>query len=124
MKYYKLINDGIIAQIGCGSAIHETQTEITKEEYDSLMAVFNDRPVDTFESVYYFDAETEFYLPRERTHDEVIEWYIRLVELGTITLDEVPEEYRDVVRAEIPEPRYTLDEASEIITQEVASDEV
>ena len=30
MKYYKQIEDGIITMIGSGSAIHETQTEITK----------------------------------------------------------------------------------------------
>ena len=36
MKYYKAIVDGIITMIGSGSAVHESQTEITKEEYDSL----------------------------------------------------------------------------------------
>ena len=101
MKYYKVIVDGIITMIGSGSAVHESQTEITKEEYDSLMAVINDRPVDTFESVYEL-KENGMYVPRERTHDEIIDWYVQIVSIGTVTLDEIPQEYRSEVEARMP----------------------
>lgn len=100
MKYYKTIEDGIITMIGSGSAIHETQTEITKEEYDALMAVIQDKPVDTFEFVYEL-KESGMYEPRERTEDEKIDWYLQLVQAGTITLEEVPEEYRAEVEAKL-----------------------
>ena len=101
MKYYKVIVNGIITMIGSGSAVHESQTEITKEEYDSLMAVINDRPVDTFESVYEL-KESGMYEPRERTHDEVIDWYVQIVSIGTVTLDEIPQEYRAEVEVRMP----------------------
>ena len=101
MKYYKAIVNGIITMIGSGSAVHESQTEITKEEYDSLMAVINDRPVDTFESVYEL-KESGMYEPRERTHDEIIDWYVQIVSIGTVTLDEIPQEYRAEVEARMP----------------------
>ena len=101
MKYYKVIVDGIITMIGSGSAVHESQTEITKEEYDSLMAVINNRPVDTFESVYEL-KENGMYEPRERTHDEIIDWYVQIVSIGTVTLDEIPQEYRAEVEARMP----------------------
>ena len=101
MKYYKLIENGIITMIGNGSAIHETQTEITKEEYDSLMEVIKDKPEDTFESVYYL-AESGMYEARPRTHDEIIGWYVQIVQFGTITLEEVPAEYRAEVEVYMP----------------------
>lgn len=101
MKYYKTIENGIITMIGSGSSVHETQTEITKEEYDSLMEVIKDRPVDTFESVYEL-KESGMYEPRERTHDEIIDWYVQIVSIGTVTLDEIPQEYRAEVEARMP----------------------
>ena len=101
MKYYKVIVNGIITMIGSGSAVHESQTEITKEEYDSLMAVINDRPVDTFESVYEL-KESGMYEPRERTHDEVIDWYVQIVSIGTVALEDIPQEYRAEVEARMP----------------------
>lgn len=101
MKYYKTIEDGIITMIGSGSAIHETQTEITKEEYYSLLEVIKDKPEDTFESVYYL-AESGMYEARPRTHDEIIDWYVQILSIGTITLEEVPAEYRAEVEAQMP----------------------
>ena len=101
MKYYKTIENGIITMIGSGSSVHESQTEITKEEYDSLMEVIKDRPVDTFESVYEL-KESGMYEPRERTHDEIIDWYVQIVSIGTVTLDEIPQEYRAEVEARMP----------------------
>lgn len=117
MKYYKVIVDGIITMIGSGSAVHESHTEITNDvdpltgkeiegsaerKYKELLEIFNKRPEDTFESVYYLDAETETYLSRPRTHDEVIDWYVQIVSIGTVTLDEIPQEYRAEVEARMP----------------------
>lgn len=39
--YYKHIEDGFIAYIGTGAG----QTEITQEEYDSILAVIQSRPI-------------------------------------------------------------------------------
>ena len=101
MRYYKLIENGIITMIGSGSAIHETQTEISAEEYETLLAVIQNKPVDTFESVYEL-RESGMYEPRERTHEEIIQWYVNVVQLGTITLEDVPTEYRAEVEAHMP----------------------
>lgn len=103
MKYYKLIENGIITMIGSGSKVHETQTEITPEKHAELDYKFKNRPEDTFESVYYFDNATETYLPRERTEEEKTQWYVTVVQAGTITIDEVPEEYREAVQAKMPQ---------------------
>lgn len=96
MKYYKLIENGVITQIGSGSAIHETQVEITKAEYDALMETIQDRPVDTFESVYEL-KESGIYEGRERTEEEILQWYVQVVMSGKMTIEEVPEEYREKV---------------------------
>lgn len=101
MKYYKTIENGIITMIGSGSAVHETQTEITKEEYDALMAVIQGKPEDSSESVYEL-KESGMYEPRERTEDEKIDWYLQLVQAGTIPIEEVPEEYKAEVEAQMP----------------------
>ena len=115
MKYYKTIENGIITMIGSGSSVHESQTEITKEEYDSLMAVIQNKPVDTWESVYYLDAETESYLPRERTEEEKVDWYLMVVQMGTVALEDIPQEYRTEVKARLPKT-----EAEELL-EEVAN---
>ena len=50
--------------------------------------------------------------------------YVSAVSSGTMTLDEVPEEYRSEVEAKLPaptEPTYTLDEAATILAQEVSA---
>lgn len=43
MRYYKIVKDGIIPCIGTG----EDGTEITKDEYDTIMSVILSRPNDT-----------------------------------------------------------------------------
>ena len=101
MRYYKTIENGVITMIGSGSAIHVTQTEITIEEYDSLMDTILNKPVDTWESVYFL-AESGMYEPRERTEEEKADWYLQLVLAGTITIEEVPAEYRTQVEAMMP----------------------
>ncbi len=93
MRYYKIIENEVITMIGSGSTIHETQTEITKEEYDSLMLIIQNKPIDTFESVYKL-KESGIYEPRERTEEEKIDWFVEVVSLGTVKPEEVPVEYR------------------------------
>lgn len=122
MEHYKTVENGVIVMIGIGPVTPGSQVAITEEEYRFLQAVMSDKPVDTYESVYFL-AESGIYEARERTPDEVIAWYVNVVEIGTISIEDVPEEYREVVRAKLPEPTpklYTLDEASEIIAKEVS----
>lgn len=101
MKYFKLINSGVIVQIGSGSRVHESQVEITKEEYDNLMMVIQSRPVNTLESVFYL-SETGEYVGRERTEEETIDWYQDKVKAGEMELAEVPEEYQNKIIIEEP----------------------
>lgn len=114
MKYYKTIENGIITMIGSGSSVHESQTEITKEEYDSLMEVINDRPEDAFESVYEL-KEAGMYEPRERTESEKVDWFTMVVINGTVELDAVPTEYRAEVKARLPKTK------AEELLEEVAN---
>ena len=103
--YYKSIDEnGVVTLHGCNRKPDPVPEEdvITYEKCEELRKKFLDKPVDTFESVYYFDWETETYLPRERTHDEVIDWYVQIVSIGTVTLDEIPQEYRAEVEARMP----------------------
>lgn len=109
MKYYKTIENGVITMIGSGSAIHDTQTEITKEEYDALLAVIQNKPEDTFESVYFL-AESGMYEARERTHDEIIDWYVMVVQLGTVKIEDVPTEYRAEVESRLPQEEATTED--------------
>lgn len=102
MKYYKLIENGVITMIGKSGVLHETQTEITPEKHAELDYRIKNAPVDTFESVYYLDAETETYLPRERTEEEKVDWYVQIVQAGTVALEDIPEEYRAEVEKRLP----------------------
>lgn len=102
MTYYKLIEDKVITMVGSGSAIHETQVEITPEKHAELDYKFKNRPVDTFESVYYFDDATETYLPRERTEEEKVDWYVQIVQAGTVALEDISEEYLAEVEKRLP----------------------
>lgn len=126
MKTYKQIENGVIITIGKSSVIPSNGTEITEEKYNQLMAVIQSRQEDTLETVYYLSAETEEYVSRDTTHDEKVDWYVSAVINEQMTIDQVPEEFREEVKAKLPqlEPaKYTLDEAAAIIASEVASDE-
>ena len=102
--YYKQIVDGVVMLYGCPTKPDSIAEEdfITKEKYEELRVKFSEAPEDTFESVYYFDWETETYLPRPRTHEEVIDWYVQIILIGTVALDEIPQEYRAEVEARMP----------------------
>lgn len=96
MKYYKT-EDG---KFGWQSKVPSYATEITEAEYNQLMAEFEAK-------------------------QKAIADYTEKVKAGEIALEEVPEEYRAEVEANVnvpePEPTYTLDEAAAIIASEVAS---
>lgn len=124
--YYKIENNGIIAMIGKASIIAKTAEEITKEKYNQLMAIIQNKPEDTLETNYYLSAETETYAGRNTTHDEKVDWYVSAVISNQMTVEEVPDEFKAEVEAKLPqlEPaKYTLDEAAAIIASEVAGNE-
>ena len=122
--FYKIVNDNIITMVGKWSVNPENGVEITEEEKTQLESVIAAKPADTLESVYRLSAETEQYEPFTRTHEEIVDWYVRAVSSGEMTLEEVPEEYRSEVETKLPtptEPTYTLDEAATILAQEVSA---
>lgn len=102
---YKYIENGIIVYIGESNRIPSNGVEITPEEKANLEAVIASKPADTLESVYRLSAETEQYEPFARTHEETVEWYVENINSGEMTLEEVPDDYRAEVEAQIqPEP--------------------
>lgn len=124
--YYKIENNGIIAMIGKASIIAKTAEEITEEKYNEIMATIQNKPDDTLETAYYLSAETETYTGRDTTHEEKADWYVSAVINEQMTIDQVPGEFREEVKAKLPQSeteKYTLDEAAAIIASEVASDE-
>lgn len=124
MSTYKQIENGVIVTIGKSSVIPSNGTEITEEKYNQLMAVIQSRPEDTLETVYYLSAETEEYVSRDTTHDEKVDWYVNAVITGTMTIEEVPEEFRAEVEAKQPQPEptvHTLDEYANLLAQEVSA---
>ena len=119
-NYYKIIENGYILSIGDNGKIGEP---ITEEEYNSILSIIQSKPADTLESIYRLSAETEQYEPFTRTHEETVDWCVQAVSSGTMTLEEVPEEYRAEVEERLPEPeeqQYTLDEAATLLAQEVS----
>ena len=124
MKTYKQIENGVIATIGKSSVIPSNGMEITEEKYDEIMSVIQSRPDDTLNVHYYLSAETESYVGRETTHDEKVDWYVNAVITGTMTIEEVPEEFRAEVEAKQPQPEptaRTLDEYANLLAQEVSA---
>lgn len=125
--YYKIENNGIIAMIGKATIIAKTAEEITKEKYNQLMATIQNKPDDTLETAYYLSAETETYAGRNTTHDEKVDWYVSAVTSNQMTVEEVPDEFKAEVEAKLPqlEPaKYTLDEAANLIAQEVSRNQI
>ena len=104
MKYYKTIENGIVMIHSCNElpAFVTREDEISYEKYEELRAMFINAPMNTFEFVYYFDWKTQTYLPRERTHDEIIDWFVEVVSIGTVALEDISAEYRAEVEARLP----------------------
>lgn len=125
MQYYKQIENGIILSIGTLEVANDSLTEITETEYNNLLTIMKKAPKDGAEYGYHLSAETlqyEFYVkPRE----EVVDWYVGKILNEEMTIDDVPETYREEVKAKLPVPpeqKYTLDEAATIIAQEVSAE--
>ncbi len=120
--YYKTIQNGEITMIGKSSVVPQTAVEISEEKYNQIMAVIQTHPEDTLETKHYLSAKTESYVGRETTHDEKVDWYVSAVVTNQMTIDEVPSEYQEEVKAKLPQEeqeKYTLDEAANILAQEV-----
>ena len=124
--YYKQIENNIIILIGTSNRIDtETMIEISKADYDNLLSVVKNKPDDTLEYIYRLSAETNQYEPFARTHEETVDWYVGKILNEEMTIDDVPETYREEVKAKLPVPpeqKYTLDEAATIIAQEVSAE--
>ena len=122
--FYKLTENEYITMIGKSQRVPSNGTEITEAKHTELSEKIKAKPQDTLEAVYRLSNETEEYVPCERTHEETVDWYVEAVSSETMTLEEVPEEYRVEVESKLPtptEPTYTLDEAATILAQEVSA---
>ena len=124
--YYKQIENNIIILIGTSNRIDtETMIEISKADYDNLLSVVKNKPDDTLEYIYRLSAETNQYEQFSRTHEETVDWYVGKILNEEMTINDVPETYREEVKAKLPKPpeqKYTLDEAATIIAQEVSAE--
>lgn len=118
--FYKIVQNGYITMIGSPN-VPSNGEEITKEKHTELSEKIKNRPADTLEAVYRLSNEIEEYIAIPRTHDETVDWYVQAVSSGTMTIEEVPEDYRSEVEAKLPteQPTYTLDEAATLLAQEV-----
>ena len=104
MKYYKVIENEELKMIGTGSVVPDAGEEIEKTEYDQLMAQIK------------ADAEA---------HRQAVQQYAEQVKAGTITIDQVPEEYREEVEYIVNPPQPVDPEQALIdeIVKEVAGNE-
>ena len=119
--FYKIVENGYITMIGSPN-VPSNGIEITEAKHTELSEKIKNKPENTLEAVYRLSNETEEYVPCERTHDETVEWYVQAVSSGTMTLEEVPIEYKSEVEGKLPTPeetKYTLDEAATLLAQEV-----
>lgn len=124
--YYKQIENNIIILIGTSNRIDtKTMIEISKADYDSLLSAVKNKPEDTLEYIYRLSAETNQYEQFSRTHEETVNWYVGKILNEEMTINDVPETYREEVKAKLPVPpeeKYNLDEAATIIAQEVSAE--
>lgn len=67
MKYYKEITDNII--IGLYKSDNLSLTEITEEEYNTILSVIQNKPEDTETIIYKLNAETLEYEPHDRPEE-------------------------------------------------------
>lgn len=123
--YYKVIENNIITMIGTLNHINDSVTEITETEYNNLLAIMKRAPKGGAEYGYHLSAETlqyEFYV---KPKEEAVDWYVGKILNEEMTINDVPETYREEVKAKLPVPpeqTYTLDEAATIIAQEVSAE--
>ena len=120
--YYKTIQNGELTMIGNSSVVPKNAVEISEEKYNQIMAVIQTHPEDTLETKHYLSAETDTYVGRETTLAVKLEWYVSAVLSEQMAIEGVPSEYQEEVKAKLPQEgqeKYTLDEAANILVQEV-----
>ena len=120
--FYKIIENNTIEMIGKSSVIPQTAEEITEEKYNQLLSIIQNKPAETLETKYFLSNETEEYIGRETTHAEKVDWYVSAVLTEQMAIEGVPSEYQEEVKAKLPQEgqeKYTLDEAANILVQEV-----
>ena len=71
--YYKQIEENILVAIGESKAIWENQTEITEEEYNTILSVIANKPEDTDTIIYKLHLDTLEYVAYDRPEEPVIE---------------------------------------------------
>lgn len=69
--FYKVIEENYIVGIGESSAIGDN-TEITLEEYNSILEVVRNKPQDTEDTIYKLNVDLE-YVPTDRPIEEPTE---------------------------------------------------
>lgn len=88
MFYFKFIDENEKTQIGTNSVTVPTgYLEITETEYNTLLAEFE-------------------------AYQATIEDYVQKVASGEITIDEVPDVYREEVKAKLPNNDYGIDDTT------------
>lgn len=108
MYFYKVIQDGIITQIGSGSKETKQFTPITQEEHEKLGEIMTSKPEDTLEQKYVLDAETELYKTVETTYEDKVKWYLESIKSEEMTIDEVPWDFKDDVELLLPNNTYGI----------------
>ena len=74
MKYkYKFIENNILVMVGKSSILPPGATEITEEEYNSILSVIASKPEDTETTIYKLHADTLEYVAYDRPEEPVIE---------------------------------------------------
>ena len=107
--HYKIIENNIITTIGTLNRANDSVIEITETEYNTLLSVMANKPVDTLEYIYRLSAETNQYEPLARTHEEAVDWYVGKILNEDMTINDVPETYREEVKAKLPNNDYGID---------------
>ena len=70
---YKQTDNNILVAIGESKTIGENQTEITAEEYNTILSVIRSKPDDTETIIYKLHADTLEYVGYDRPEEPVIE---------------------------------------------------
>ena len=71
--FYKSIEENILVAIGEAKIIGTGQTEITEEEYNTILSVIASKPEDTESIIYKLHADTLEYVAYDRPEEPVIE---------------------------------------------------
>lgn len=71
--YYKFIEENILIAVGISNFVAEPQTEITEDEYNTILSVIASKPEDTDTIIYKLHADTLEYVAYDRPEEPVIE---------------------------------------------------